>query len=156
MWLTLSPNFVRTSSPLSLSRSLFLSLIYFCLCHERLSLESDSHISFTASKPVELPIGHLVSKIHDKIVISCRTHEPEKASKNSWVPYSIFLLVWKEKAQNSKSLTWWTCIFFFHGLSRVVLDVSSMKAGAPGRTRGLKIKAVESFSEPMNGINHLS
>ncbi|GMI79650.1 GUANYLATE KINAS 2, guanylate kinase [Hibiscus trionum] len=35
----------------------------------------------------------------------------------------------------------------------VVLDISSLKGGAPGRTRGLKINVIDSFSESLNGIH---
>lgn len=35
----------------------------------------------------------------------------------------------------------------------IVLDVSSLKGGAPGRTRGLDVYAIDSFSDGLNGIN---
>ncbi|KAJ0042228.1 hypothetical protein Pint_17922 [Pistacia integerrima] len=38
----------------------------------------------------------------------------------------------------------------------IVLDVSSLKEGAPGRTRGLDVYTVYSFSDGLNGINKLS
>ncbi|XVE95979.1 hypothetical protein REPUB_Repub02eG0182200 [Reevesia pubescens] len=38
----------------------------------------------------------------------------------------------------------------------IVLDVSSLKGGAPGRTRGLNIYAIDSFSDGLNGIHKLS
>lgn len=96
-------------------------------CYENLKklLDLDGNVADTvskpSSKPVELPIGHSVLKIDEKVVISCRTQELEKASKNL-----------------------------------IVLDVSSLKGGAPGRTRGLKMRAMDSFSDVVNGINHLS
>ncbi|KAI5583868.1 hypothetical protein BDE02_06G045200 [Populus trichocarpa] len=39
---------------------------------------------------------------------------------------------------------------------RIVLDVSSLKGGAPGRTRGLDVYAIDSFSDGLNGINQTS
>ncbi|XP_011033313.1 PREDICTED: guanylate kinase 2-like isoform X2 [Populus euphratica] len=39
---------------------------------------------------------------------------------------------------------------------RIVLDVSSLKGGAPGRTRGLDVYATDSFSDDLNGINQPS
>ncbi|KAG9449415.1 hypothetical protein H6P81_009380 [Aristolochia fimbriata] len=33
-----------------------------------------------------------------------------------------------------------------------VLDVSSLKGGAPGRTRGLKVYAIENFADGLNGV----
>ncbi|XVF75812.1 hypothetical protein PTKIN_Ptkin13bG0216800 [Pterospermum kingtungense] len=38
----------------------------------------------------------------------------------------------------------------------IVLDVSSLKGGAPGRTRGLNVNAIDSFSDGLNGIHELS
>lgn len=38
----------------------------------------------------------------------------------------------------------------------IVLDVSSLKGGAPGRTRGLDVYAIDSFSDGLNGINQTS
>ncbi|KAK7285576.1 hypothetical protein RJT34_20352 [Clitoria ternatea] len=38
----------------------------------------------------------------------------------------------------------------------IVLDVSLLKGGAPGRTRGLNFQAIDSFSNGLNGIHHLS
>ncbi|OAY43185.1 guanylate kinase 2 [Manihot esculenta] len=38
----------------------------------------------------------------------------------------------------------------------IVLDVSSLKGGAPGRTRGLDVYAIDSFSDGLNGINQPS
>eukprot|EP00256_Glycine_max_P059059 XP_014627452.1 guanylate kinase 2 isoform X1 [Glycine max] len=38
----------------------------------------------------------------------------------------------------------------------VILDVSSLKGGAPGRTRGLNFQAIGSFSNGLNGIDQLS
>ncbi|XP_021893414.1 guanylate kinase 2 [Carica papaya] len=38
----------------------------------------------------------------------------------------------------------------------IVLDVSSPSGGAPGRTRGLKVYSVDSFSDGLNGIDSLS
>ncbi|XVF07253.1 hypothetical protein REPUB_Repub06bG0122500 [Reevesia pubescens] len=38
----------------------------------------------------------------------------------------------------------------------IVLDVSSLKGGAPGRTRGLKVYVIDSFSDGLNGIHKLS
>lgn len=96
-------------------------------CYENLKklLDLDGNVADTfskpSSKPVELPIGHSVLKINEKVVISCRTQELEKASKNL-----------------------------------IVLDVSSLKGGAPGRTRGLKMRAMDSFSDVVNGINQLT
>ncbi|XP_065856281.1 guanylate kinase 2-like [Euphorbia lathyris] len=40
--------------------------------------------------------------------------------------------------------------------SLIVLDVSLLKGGAPGRTRGLHVYAIDSFSDGLNGINELS
>lgn len=40
--------------------------------------------------------------------------------------------------------------------SLIVLDVSALKGGALGRTRGLDVYAIDSFSDGLNGINHLS
>ncbi|WCJ33487.1 guanylate kinase [Euphorbia peplus] len=40
--------------------------------------------------------------------------------------------------------------------SLIVLDVSLLKGGAPGRTRGLHVYAIDSFSDRLNGINELS
>ncbi|KAL9336316.1 hypothetical protein Peur_070804 [Populus x canadensis] len=40
--------------------------------------------------------------------------------------------------------------------SLIVLDVSSLKGGAPGRTRGLDVYATDSFSDDLNGINQPS
>ncbi|BFG38134.1 hypothetical protein CerSpe_244080 [Prunus speciosa] len=37
---------------------------------------------------------------------------------------------------------------------RIVLDVSSLKGGAPGRTRGLDIYTMDSFLDGLAGINH--
>ncbi|GAV57290.1 Guanylate_kin domain-containing protein [Cephalotus follicularis] len=38
----------------------------------------------------------------------------------------------------------------------IVLDVSSLNGGAPGRTRGLNVYAVDSFSDAFAGFNQLS
>ncbi|XP_041025697.1 guanylate kinase 2-like isoform X2 [Juglans microcarpa x Juglans regia] len=38
----------------------------------------------------------------------------------------------------------------------IVLDLSSLKGGAPGRTRGLDFYAIESFSNGLNGFNQPS
>lgn len=38
----------------------------------------------------------------------------------------------------------------------LVLEVSSLTGGAPGRTRGLKLYAIDSFSDGINGIKELS
>ncbi|GMY14200.1 guanylate kinase 2-like [Fagus crenata] len=38
----------------------------------------------------------------------------------------------------------------------IVLDLSSLKGGAPGRTRGLNVYAIDSFSDGLNGFNQLS
>lgn len=38
----------------------------------------------------------------------------------------------------------------------IVLDLSSLKGGAPGRTRGLDFYAIDSFSDDFNGFNQLS
>ncbi|XP_050228971.1 guanylate kinase 2-like [Mercurialis annua] len=40
--------------------------------------------------------------------------------------------------------------------SLIVLDVSALKGGAPARTRGLNVYAIDSFSDSLNGINELS
>ncbi|XP_002529631.2 guanylate kinase 2 [Ricinus communis] len=40
--------------------------------------------------------------------------------------------------------------------SFIILDASSLKGGAPGRTRGLDVHAIDSFSDGLNGINELS
>ncbi|KAJ7976804.1 Guanylate kinase [Quillaja saponaria] len=37
----------------------------------------------------------------------------------------------------------------------IVLDVSSLKGGAPGRTRGLNFQAIDSFSDGLNSIDQL-
>lgn len=37
----------------------------------------------------------------------------------------------------------------------IVLDVSMLKGGAPGRTRGIKVYTVDSFSNGLNGIDNL-
>lgn len=36
------------------------------------------------------------------------------------------------------------------------LDLSTLKGGAPGRTRGLNVYAIDSFSDELNGFNQLS
>ncbi|XP_022743288.1 guanylate kinase 2-like [Durio zibethinus] len=38
----------------------------------------------------------------------------------------------------------------------IVLDVSSLKGGFPGRTRGLNVYAIDSFSDSLNGTHKLS
>ncbi|XVE75632.1 hypothetical protein DITRI_Ditri12bG0108900 [Diplodiscus trichospermus] len=38
----------------------------------------------------------------------------------------------------------------------IVLDVSLLKGGAPGRTRGINVYAIDSFSDGLNGIHKLS
>ncbi|KAB2093886.1 hypothetical protein ES319_A02G121600v1 [Gossypium barbadense] len=38
----------------------------------------------------------------------------------------------------------------------IILDVSSLRGGAPGRTRGLNIHAIDLFSDGLNGIHELS
>ncbi|KAK8514686.1 hypothetical protein V6N13_103159 [Hibiscus sabdariffa] len=38
----------------------------------------------------------------------------------------------------------------------IVLDISLLKGGAPGRTRGLNVYAIDSFSDCLNGIHKLS
>ncbi|KAK3217790.1 hypothetical protein Dsin_011760 [Dipteronia sinensis] len=38
----------------------------------------------------------------------------------------------------------------------IVMDVSSLKEGAPGRTRGLDVYTVDSFSDGLNGVGKLS
>ncbi|KAJ4706428.1 Guanylate kinase [Melia azedarach] len=38
----------------------------------------------------------------------------------------------------------------------IVLDVSSLKGGSPGRTRGLQVYTVDSFSDGLKGVNKLS
>ncbi|PON91714.1 Guanylate kinase [Trema orientale] len=75
----------------------------------------------TAPKWVDLPVDHSLSKIDQKIIISSRTPELEKGSKDMFV-----------------------------------LDVSSLKGGAPGRTRGLNIYAMSPFLDGLNGIHELS
>ncbi|XP_059428147.1 guanylate kinase 1-like [Corylus avellana] len=37
----------------------------------------------------------------------------------------------------------------------IVMDLSSLKGGAPGRTRGLDFYAIDSFSDGLNGFNQL-
>lgn len=37
-----------------------------------------------------------------------------------------------------------------------MLDVSSLKGGAPGRTRGLNYHAIDSFSDGLSGMDQLS
>lgn len=38
----------------------------------------------------------------------------------------------------------------------IVLDLSTLKGGAPRRTRGLNVYAIDSFSDELNGFNQLS
>lgn len=75
----------------------------------------------TAPKWVDLPVDHSISKIDQKIIISSRTPELEKGSKDL-----------------------------------IVLDLSSLNGGAPGRTRGLEIYAMNPFLDGLNRINELS
>ncbi|TKY53329.1 Guanylate kinase 2 [Spatholobus suberectus] len=64
----------------------------------------------SASKEINLPRDHSVSKIDDKVIINCTSSGLEKESKNL-----------------------------------IMLDVSSLKGGAPGRTRGLDLKSLTRF-----------
>ncbi|KAJ8753409.1 hypothetical protein K2173_019808 [Erythroxylum novogranatense] len=72
----------------------------------------------SASHGIDLPVDHSVSKINDKIVITCGTPEHGNESKNF----------------------------------RIVLNVSALKGGAPGRTRGIEVYDVISFSDGLNGM----
>jgi len=45
---------------------------------------------------------------------------------------------------------------FVFVFGRIILDVSSLKGGVPGRTRGLNFQAIGSFSNGLNGIDQLS
>ncbi|KAM1396570.1 hypothetical protein ACFX2I_014249 [Malus domestica] len=73
----------------------------------------------SATKVVDLPMDHSLTKIDNKIIINSKTPELEKASTNM-----------------------------------IVLDVSSLKGGAPGRTRGLDIHTMDSFLDGLSGITH--
>ncbi|KAI3968203.1 hypothetical protein MKX01_018506 [Papaver californicum] len=64
-------------------------------------------------KNVELPSGHSISEVNQKVLIHCVTADPGK---------KLF-----------------------------VLDVSSLKGGAPGRTRGLNMYAIDPFANCLNG-----
>ncbi|GMN54763.1 hypothetical protein TIFTF001_023888 [Ficus carica] len=83
--------------------------------------ESTNAATETAPKWVDLPVDHSISKIDQKIIISSRTPELKKGSKDL-----------------------------------IVLDLLSLKGGAPGRTRGLEIYAMNPFLDGLNGINKLS
>ncbi|MCL7042045.1 hypothetical protein MKW94_003702 [Papaver nudicaule] len=71
-------------------------------------------IDGSSVKNVELPNGHSISEVNQKIFIHCVTADPGK--KNLFV-----------------------------------LDVSSLKGGAPGRTRGLNMYAIDPFANCLNG-----
>lgn len=75
----------------------------------------------SAPKWIDLPKDHSISKIDQKIIISSKTPELEKVSKDS-----------------------------------IVLDLSSLKGGAPGWTRGLDIYPMNPFLDGLNEINELS
>ncbi|KAL5540496.1 hypothetical protein UlMin_043090 [Ulmus minor] len=75
----------------------------------------------SAPKWIDLPTDHSISKIDQKIIISSKTPELEKVSKDS-----------------------------------IVLDLSSLKGGAPGWTRGLDIYPMNPFLDGLNEINELS
>lgn len=86
-------------------------------CYDRLKklLGLDGFVA-TAPKlapgEINLPTDHSVSKIDDKIIISCISSGLDKESKNS-----------------------------------IMLDVSSLKGGAPGRTRGLDFQVIGSIDQ---------
>lgn len=46
------------------------------------------------------------------------------------------------------------CVYLSR-LSRFVLDVSALKGGAPGRTRGLNLYAVDTFANGVDGMKQL-
>ncbi|KAL5540822.1 hypothetical protein UlMin_043792 [Ulmus minor] len=75
----------------------------------------------SAPKWIDLPTDHSISKIDQKIIISSKTPELEKVSKDS-----------------------------------IVLDLSSLKGGAPGWTRGLDMYPMNPFLDGLNEINELS
>ncbi|GAA0148707.1 kinase [Lithospermum erythrorhizon] len=84
---------------------------------ELLGLAKDG-ISFHTSFPesVELPRVHAISKIKQKVLISCSQEQDESSNK------------------------------------MFVLDLSTLKGGALGRTRGLRFHSIESSKAPTNGI----
>lgn len=86
-------------------------------CYDRLKklLGLDGFVATSpklAPREINLPTDHSVSKIDDKIIISCISSGLDKESKNS-----------------------------------IMLDVSSLKGGAPGRTRGLDFQIIGSIDQ---------
>ncbi|AES81370.1 guanylate kinase 2 isoform X1 [Medicago truncatula] len=87
-------------------------------CYDRLKklLGLDGFVATSpksaAPREINLPTDHSVSKIDDKIIISCISSGLDKESKNS-----------------------------------IMLDVSSLKGGAPGRTRGLDFQVIGSMDQ---------
>lgn len=86
-------------------------------CYDRLKklLGLDGFVATApklAPREINLPTDHSVSKIDDKIIISCISSGLDKESKNS-----------------------------------IMLDVSSLKGGAPGRTRGLDFQVIGSIDQ---------
>ncbi|XP_077214144.1 guanylate kinase 2-like isoform X2 [Tasmannia lanceolata] len=90
-----------------------------CYANLKKILALDGHNDIPAAKNVELPLGHLVAEMDQKVLIHCRT-ELGRPSNNLFV-----------------------------------LDVSSVKGGAPGRTRGLNMYAIGPFGDGVNGIKQV-
>lgn len=104
----------------------------------------------TVSWGIDLPLEHSVSTVNNKIIISCGSSESE-AAKNLLVPLHGFL-----HFNCSSSIAFLTKLTLMYTLLRIVLDVSSIKGGAPGRTRGLDVYEVHPCSKGLEVINKLS
>lgn len=90
-------------------------------------------------------MDHSVAKIDHRIIINSKTPEMGKASTNMQVSFSLLV------SSMHKIFSLFTRL---RCLSRIVLDVSSLKGGAPGRTRGLDIYTMDSFLDGLACINH--
>lgn len=105
---------------------------------DELVLNADSEL-------VDLPVEHLVSKIDQKILINCGAGEYEKASDSMYVICLIhFFLCIRILAAD---INLWC---------RYVLDLSLVKGGAPGRTRGLNLFVTNPSTDRVNDENQLS
>ena len=82
-----------------------------------------------------LPLVDSASKSDEKILIKCKTGEPEKASQKMYVLGYLYPL--PNAMLGEKLLIYGSFIY------RITLDLSSIKGGAPARTRGLNMYCAE-------------
>lgn len=109
------------------------------------------YVECTVSQGMYLPSEHLLSAVNGKIIMSCGSPESEDAAKNLFVPFFVSLFFRLSIINLIFNLAHLTFV-----LVRILLDVSSLKGGAPGLTRGLGIYEVDPCSEGLEVINKLS